>query len=188
MQPEAEAKLAALKQEAAKGKEADDGVIAKLVDGLVELVPGAASAVVSAFATPILGGYRRPGHRLRARQTEGQIGAAVAPEHAACARPRRSAGQSGGSTSRLGRLRRRRYRRPRQVTHMHGSTAEEIVSDLEKRGLLAAAELAGLQRAVIIKLAQRLKPEAVDFNQAVRELESAVGVAMDVIRAGRARH
>ncbi len=58
--PEAEAKLAALKQEAAKGEKADDGVVAKLVDGLVGLVPGAASAVVGAFATPILGGIAGP--------------------------------------------------------------------------------------------------------------------------------
>ncbi len=57
---EAEAKLAALKEEAAKGKDANDGVIARLVDGLVGLVPGAASAVVSAFATPILGGIAGP--------------------------------------------------------------------------------------------------------------------------------
>src|SRR4051812_45844752 len=59
-QPEAEAKLTALKQEAAKGKNANDGLIAKLVDGLVGLVPGAGSAVVSAFATPILGGIAGP--------------------------------------------------------------------------------------------------------------------------------
>jgi hypothetical protein len=58
--PEAEAKLAALKQEAAKGEKADDGIMAKLVDGLVGLVPAAASAVVSAFATPILGGIAGP--------------------------------------------------------------------------------------------------------------------------------
>jgi hypothetical protein len=57
---EAEAKLGILKQEAAKGKDADDSVIAKLVDGLVGLVPGAASAVVSAFASPILGGIAGP--------------------------------------------------------------------------------------------------------------------------------
>ena len=57
---EAEAKLAALKQEAAKGKDANDGVIAKLVDGLVGLVPSATTAVVSAFATPILGGIAGP--------------------------------------------------------------------------------------------------------------------------------
>lgn len=58
--PEAASKLAALKTEAAKGKDADDGVVAKLVDGLVGLVPGAASAVVSAFGTPILGGIAGP--------------------------------------------------------------------------------------------------------------------------------
>jgi hypothetical protein len=59
-QPEAEAKVAALKQEAAKGKNADDRVVARLVEGLVGLMPGAASAVVSAFATPILGGIAGP--------------------------------------------------------------------------------------------------------------------------------
>ena len=60
-QAEAEAKLAALKQEAAKSKgAADDKAIAKLVDGLVGLVPGAASAVVSAFAMPLLGGIAGP--------------------------------------------------------------------------------------------------------------------------------
>jgi hypothetical protein len=57
---EAVAKLTALKEEAAKGKDAKDGVIAKLVDGLVQLAPSATSAVVSAFATPILGGITGP--------------------------------------------------------------------------------------------------------------------------------
>ena len=57
---EAEAKLLALKQEAAKGKNRDDGVMAKLVDGLVGLVPTAASVVVGAFATPILAGIAGP--------------------------------------------------------------------------------------------------------------------------------
>ena len=60
VRPEAEAKLGELKQEAAKGKDADDGVIAKLVDGLVGLVPGAVTAVVSAFATPLLGAIAGP--------------------------------------------------------------------------------------------------------------------------------
>lgn len=59
-QPEAEAKLAALKQEVAKGKGASGGVITKLVDELVGLVPAAASAVGSAFATPLLGGLVGP--------------------------------------------------------------------------------------------------------------------------------
>jgi hypothetical protein len=49
-----------LKAEVAKGKQADDGKVAKMVDGLVGLVPGAVSAVVSMFATPILGGIAGP--------------------------------------------------------------------------------------------------------------------------------
>lgn len=57
---EADARLAALKQEAAKGSGADDRRIADLVDGLVKLVPSAVTAVVNAFATPILGGIAGP--------------------------------------------------------------------------------------------------------------------------------
>jgi hypothetical protein len=58
--PEAPQKLEALKAEAGKGQKADDGVMAKLVKGIAGLVPGAVSAVVSAFATPILGGIAGP--------------------------------------------------------------------------------------------------------------------------------
>lgn len=57
---EAAEKLRALKAEAAKGKSADDLVVAKLVEGLVGLVPSAVSAIVGAFATPILGGIAGP--------------------------------------------------------------------------------------------------------------------------------
>jgi hypothetical protein len=57
---DAEAKLSALKQETGNGKQANDRTIAKLVDGLVGLVPSATTAVVSAFATPILGGIAGP--------------------------------------------------------------------------------------------------------------------------------
>ena len=57
---EAKQKVEALKTEAAKGKKADDGVMAKLVEGIVKLVPGAVSAVVSTFATPLLGGLAGP--------------------------------------------------------------------------------------------------------------------------------
>src|SRR5439155_7281130 len=39
-QPQAAQKVEALKNEAAKGKKADDGVMAKLVKGIVSLVPG----------------------------------------------------------------------------------------------------------------------------------------------------
>ena len=56
----AETKLAALTQEAVKGTDADDRKVATLLEGLVGLVPGAVSAVVSAFATPILGGIAGP--------------------------------------------------------------------------------------------------------------------------------
>lgn len=43
-----------LKEELAKGEKADDSRVAKLVDGLVDMVPGAVSAVTSLFATPLL--------------------------------------------------------------------------------------------------------------------------------------
>jgi hypothetical protein len=57
---EAQQKTEALKAELAKGKEANDSAVGKLVDGLVELVPGAVSALVSMFASPILGGITGP--------------------------------------------------------------------------------------------------------------------------------
>jgi hypothetical protein len=57
---EAAQKLEALKTEAAKGRQADDGTLAKLVKSLVGLVPSAVSTVVSAFASPILGGVAGP--------------------------------------------------------------------------------------------------------------------------------
>jgi hypothetical protein len=59
-QAEAVAKLDDLKKEAAKGDKAEDTTIAKLVKGLVGLVPSAVSAVVSAFGTPLLGGVAGP--------------------------------------------------------------------------------------------------------------------------------
>jgi hypothetical protein len=49
-----------LKAEVSKGKQADDSKIGKIVDGLVAKVPGAVSAVVSMFATPVLGGIVGP--------------------------------------------------------------------------------------------------------------------------------
>ena len=58
--PEAAQKVEALKSEAAKGKSASDSVMAKLAEGIVALVPGAVSAVVGAFATPVLGGIAGP--------------------------------------------------------------------------------------------------------------------------------
>jgi hypothetical protein len=69
---EAEAKLAALKSEAKKGDDANDEAVADLVDGLVELVPEAAGAAVSAFASPILGGIIGPVARFALRKLRGK--------------------------------------------------------------------------------------------------------------------
>jgi hypothetical protein len=49
-----------LKAEVVKGEKADDSNIAKIVDGLAELVPKAVGAIVSTFATPILSGVVGP--------------------------------------------------------------------------------------------------------------------------------
>lgn len=49
-----------LKSEIAKGKQADDGKIARIVEGLTEMVPGAIKSVVSLFATPIISGIAGP--------------------------------------------------------------------------------------------------------------------------------
>ena len=59
-QPEAAEKLDTIKQEAAKGPEADDSAMARAVDGLVSLIPNAAGAVASAFAKPVLTGIAGP--------------------------------------------------------------------------------------------------------------------------------
>jgi hypothetical protein len=52
--------LASIQLEIAKGRSADDTVMSKLVDGLVGLVPGAVSAVTSAFASPLLAAVAGP--------------------------------------------------------------------------------------------------------------------------------
>ncbi|MDW9667796.1 hypothetical protein GOB27_14475 [Sinorhizobium meliloti] len=59
-QQEAEEMLAQLRAEVGKGKQADDGVVAKLMDGFVTLVPTAVTAVAGAFATPLLAGLAGP--------------------------------------------------------------------------------------------------------------------------------
>lgn len=59
-QPQALQMAEDLKQEAARGENADDGHLASLLNGFIELVPGAVSAVVSAFASPVLAGVAGP--------------------------------------------------------------------------------------------------------------------------------
>jgi hypothetical protein len=49
-----------LKTEVAKGKQADDSKVGKIVDGLVGMVPGSVGQVVSMFTTPILSGISGP--------------------------------------------------------------------------------------------------------------------------------
>jgi hypothetical protein len=61
-----------LKKEVAKGKEANDGVMAKIVDGLVALVPGAVGAVIGMFATPILGGLAGPVTKYTLERIQGK--------------------------------------------------------------------------------------------------------------------
>ena len=68
---------------------------------------------------------------------------------------------------------------------IQGATAEELVAALEARGFVRRAKKAGLERQTIIKLAQRLNPDdRLDFDQAVRELERAVTIALEVIATG----
>jgi hypothetical protein len=52
--------MAALKDEIEKGTHASDSVIARLLEGLVELIPNGVAALVKIFATPILAGITGP--------------------------------------------------------------------------------------------------------------------------------
>ena len=58
--PQASEIVKQLENEAAKGKTADDGVMAKLIEGFVGLIPAGAGAIVSAFASPLLGAITGP--------------------------------------------------------------------------------------------------------------------------------
>src|ERR1700694_1356307 len=61
--------------------------------------------------------------------------------------------------------------------------AAELVDLLDKRELAKAAN-AGLERDIIIELARRIRPEVIGFEQAVKELEYAVDLALEVIAKG----
>lgn len=56
----AEQAIDALGSEVIKGKQADDSKLAYLVKGLIDLVPAAVGGIVSAFASPVLGGLAGP--------------------------------------------------------------------------------------------------------------------------------
>jgi len=53
-------RVGALNTEVAKGKLADDGRIARIVDGLADLVPKAVGAILSTLASPLLDGIAGP--------------------------------------------------------------------------------------------------------------------------------
>ena len=59
-QAEATAKFQDLKKEIVKGKQADDGVMATLLQQLTGLVPSAVSAVGTAFGMPVLSAVTGP--------------------------------------------------------------------------------------------------------------------------------
>ena len=65
-----------------------------------------------------------------------------------------------------------------------GLDEEKLVAVLEERGFIRTAAAGGLERETIIKLAQRLKPGDITFDQALVELERAVVVALDLIERG----
>lgn len=59
----------------------------------------------------------------------------------------------------------------------------QLVDAIGKDKAAQAAE-AGLGQETILQLARRIKPEVIGFEQAVKELEYAVGIALDVIAKG----
>ncbi|MBL8472411.1 MAG: hypothetical protein KF778_03550 [Rhodocyclaceae bacterium] len=54
------AQVEQLRTEVAKGKSADDGRLARILDGLAGMVPAAVSALAGMFATPVLSGLAGP--------------------------------------------------------------------------------------------------------------------------------
>jgi hypothetical protein len=69
---EAAQKVEELKKEAAKGRSATDSVTAKLVDGIVGLVPSAVSAITGAFGTPLLAGIAGPATKYVLNKIQGK--------------------------------------------------------------------------------------------------------------------
>lgn len=67
-----------------------------------------------------------------------------------------------------------------------GSSADEIAAKVvaAMRGEVASAAQANMERETIFRLARGIRPEVIGFDQAVKELENAVGIALDVIAKG----
>jgi tetratricopeptide (TPR) repeat protein len=60
----------------------------------------------------------------------------------------------------------------------------KLVAALDQRGDSAKAAQGGIERETIFQLARRIRPEVIGFEQAVKELGNAVGIALDVISRG----
>lgn len=72
-----------------------------------------------------------------------------------------------------------------QAETLPDAIAERIAALLEAHGDAKKAEQAGVESKTIIELARRLKPEeALDIDQALKELDAAVQVAADVMKKG----
>ena len=185
-----------VEEDLANSEAGKDRELVEAANRLIELVrtqaPGAAAAIgvdlkdveaanlrlrdIAASGTGVKG-QKRPVQRRHRDQQRARRREAGRPGNG---RVSDADGQYRGRAS-------RRSRRERSISMASRSAPreEELVAALERRGLLAGAELAGLQRRTIITLAQRLKPaERLDFEQAVTELERAVEVALDVIARG----
>ena len=66
-------KVTDLKAEIGKGKKSDDRTMERLIRGLVDLVPNATQAVVSAFGTPLLGAIAGPLTKDLIKEIEGHM-------------------------------------------------------------------------------------------------------------------
>jgi len=71
------------------------------------------------------------------------------------------------------------------VSALPDAIVGRIVAQLDARGVARKAQEAGLERQAMIRIAGRLRPdENLDFDQAVVEVEHAVGIALEVIARG----
>ncbi len=63
---------------------------------------------------------------------------------------------------------------------MPSQIVADLLAALDRRGEAKAAEQAGVQRQAVIALARRISADVDDFDRALRELERAVAIAVDV--------
>jgi tetratricopeptide (TPR) repeat protein len=72
-----------------------------------------------------------------------------------------------------------------RIDQLPAEIVAQLVAILDQRGETARAAEGGLERRTILELARRLKPdEVIDLDQAIKELEYLVGIALDVIAKG----